>query len=170
MSDLQLTGTKEQLFNVDIRQQLDGWIAKYPVGQSKSAVIPGLHLLQEAHGGWLTDPIMDALADYLAMPKISVYEVATFYSMYELQPVGKHKISVCTNISCMLNGSEDVVKHLENRLGVGLGETTKDNKFTLKEVECLGACCGAPMMQLDRDYHEQLTTEKIDQILDGISS
>lgn len=168
MSDMQLTGTKEQLFNAGIRQQLDAWVAKYPAGQSRSAVIPSLHLLQAANGGWLSEPIMDALAVYLDMPAISVYEVATFYTMFDLHEVGQHKINVCTNISCMLNGSEEVVDHLKKRLGAGLGETTLDGKFTLKEVECLGACCGAPMMQVDRDYHEHLTTEKIDQILDGI--
>lgn len=168
MSKLQLTGSKEQLFNAELRQQIDQWVAKYPSGQSQSAVIPALHILQDAHEGWLSDPLMDALAEYLAMPTISVYEVATFYTMFELKPVGRHKISICTNISCMLNGSEQVVDHITNCLGAGLGETTSDGKFTIKEVECLGACCGAPMMQIDRDYHEYLTTEKIDQILDGI--
>jgi NADH-quinone oxidoreductase subunit E len=169
MSDLQLTGGKEQLFNTDIRQQIDQWIAKYPSGQSQSAVIPALHILQDAHKGWLPEPLMDALATYLLMPTISVYEVATFYTMFELKPVGRHKISICTNISCLLNGSEQVVEHITSCLGAGLGETTSDGKFTIKEVECLGACCGAPMMQIDRDYHENLTVEKIDQILDGIS-
>jgi len=168
MSDLQLTGAKEQLFNADIRQQLDEWVAKYPAGQAQSAVIPSLHILQATNNGWISEPIMDALAVYLDMPAISVYEVATFYTMFDLQEVGQHKINVCTNISCMLNGSEEVVNHLKKRLGTGLGETTSDGKFTLKEVECLGACCGAPMMQVDRDYHEHLTVEKIDQILDGI--
>lgn len=168
MSDLQLTGAKEQLFNADIRQQVDDWVAKYPAGQSQSAVIPSLHILQAANNGWVSKPIMDALAVYLTMPSISVYEVGTFYTMFDLQEVGQHKINVCTNISCMLNGSEEVVDHLKKRLGAGLGETTSDGKFTLKEVECLGACCGAPMMQIDRDYHEHLTVEKIDQILDGI--
>lgn len=168
MSDLQLTGTKEQLFNADIRQQVDDWVAKYPAGQSQSAVIPSLHILQAANKGWVSKPIMDALAVYLTMPSISVYEIGTFYTMFDLQEVGQHKINVCTNISCMLNGSEEVVDHLKKRLGVSFGETTADGKFTLKEVECLGACCGAPMMQIDRDYHEHLTVEKIDQILDGI--
>jgi NADH-quinone oxidoreductase subunit E len=168
MSDMQLTGAKAQLFNADIRQQLDEWIAKYPTGRSQAAVIPSLHILQAANNGWLSEPVMDALADYLDMPAISVYEVATFYTMFDLKEVGQHKINVCTNISCMLNGSEEVVDHLKKRLGAGLGETTSDGKFTLKEVECLGACCGAPMMQVDRDYHEHLTVEKIDQILDGI--
>lgn len=165
---MQLTGAKQQLFTAELREQIDAWVAKYPLGQSQSAVIPSLHILQDANGGWLTKPIMDALAEYLAMSAISVYEVATFYTMYEHKPVGKHKVNICTNISCMLNGSDEVVAHFKKRLGVGLGETTADGKFTLKEVECLGACCGAPMMQLDRDYHEHLTADKIDQILDGI--
>ena len=170
MSELQLTGDKAELFNDELRQQLDDWIAKYPSGQSRSAVIPALHLLQDANDGWLSEEIMNALAQYLSLPAISIYEVATFYSMYDLKPVGRHKINVCTNISCMLNGSEEIVAHLETRLGAKLGETTQDGKFTLKEVECLGACCGAPMMQLDRDYHENLTTDKIDKILGGIKS
>ncbi len=163
-----LTGAKEQLFSAELRQQIDSWIANYPVGESQSAVIPALHLLQDANEGWISKEIMNALATYLDMPAISVYEVATFYSMYDLQPVGQHKINVCTNISCMLNGSEEIVEHLEKRLSVKLGETTADNKFTLREVECLGACCGAPMLQLDRDYHENLTIDKLDKILDGV--
>lgn len=165
---MNLTGTKTELFTETLRQQIDAWVAKYPTGQSQSAVIPALHILQDANEGWISKEIMNALAEYLAMPAITVYEVGTFYSMYELSPVGKHKISVCTNISCMLNGSKEVVSHLEQRLNVKLGETTADNKFTLKEVECLGACCGAPMLQLDRYYHENLTTEKLDKILDEI--
>ncbi|NOQ94901.1 MAG: NADH-quinone oxidoreductase subunit NuoE [Methylophaga sp.] len=165
-----LTGQKEQLFTADIRQKLDEWVAKYPSGQSQSAVIPSLHILQAENEGWLSEDVMDALAVYLAMPKISVYEVATFYTMFDLKPVGKHKVNVCTNISCQLNGSEEVVKHLEKCLDVKLGETTADGNVTLREVECLGACCGAPMMQVNRDYHEHLTTEKIDTILAGIKS
>ena len=168
MSDMQLTGAKEQLFTVDIRQQIDAWVAKYPAGQSQSAVIPALHILQAENNGSISEPVMDALADYLSMAKISVYEIATFYTMFDLNPVGKHKINVCTNISCMLNGSEDVVAHLEQRLSIKLGQTTADNQFTLREVECLGACVGAPMMQVDRDYHEHLTHDKIDKILDAI--
>ena len=169
MSELQLTSPKESLFNADLRQQIDTWVAKYPVGQSQSAVIPALHLLQDANDGWLSKPLMDALAVYLDMPFISVYEVATFYTMYELEPTGKNKISVCTNISCMLCGSEEIVDHLKMRLGIGFGETTADGQVTLKEVECLGACCGAPMLQLNRDYHEKLTIEKVDSLLDGLS-
>lgn len=169
MSDLQLTGTRDSLFNADIREQLDKWIAKYPTGKQQSAVIPGLHILQDANAGWLSKELMQALAVYLDMPEISVFEVATFYGMYELAPVGKHKINVCTNISCMLRGSEEIVDHLQTRLGIGFGETTEDGLVTLKEVECLGACCGAPMLQLNRDYHENLTTEKVDALLDGLS-
>jgi NADH-quinone oxidoreductase subunit E len=169
MSELQLTSPKESLFNADLRQQIDVWVAKYPAGQAQSAVIPALLILQDASDGWLSKPLMDALAVYLDMPFISVYEVATFYTMYELEPVGKNKISVCTNISCMLCGSEEIVEHLKQRLDIGFDETTADGKVTLKEVECLGACCGAPMLQLNRDYHEKLTIEKVDSLLDGLS-
>lgn len=168
MSDIQLTGDKQQLFNGELRQQIDDWLAKYPQGQNQSALIPSLHILQDANGGWLSEELMKALADYLELPAISVFEVATFYSMFELKPVGKNKINVCTNISCQLNGSENIVAHFKKRLGIGLGETTQDGKITLKEVECLGACCGAPMMQVNTDYHEHLSTDKVDEILDGI--
>jgi len=167
---MMLFGKKEQLFTAELRQQLDDWVAKYPAGQSQSAVIPSLHILQAAHDGWLSEEVMDALADYLDMPKINVYEVATFYTMFDLKPVGKHKLNVCTNISCMLNGSEKIVEHLEEKLAIKLGETTADGNVTLREVECLGACCGAPMMQVDRDYHEHLTTDKLDAILASITA
>lgn len=167
---MNLTGEKEQLFNAELRQQFDAWVAKYPKGRGQSAIIPCLHILQDASDNWLTKPAMDAMAEYLAIPAITVYEVATFYSMFNLKPVGKHKINVCTNISCLLNGSDEVVAHLESTLNVKLGETTEDGLYTLREVECLGACCGAPMMQLDRDYHEHLTSDKIDTILAGIKS
>ena len=111
---------------------------------------------------------MDQVADYLDMPPIAVYEVATFYSMYEHKPVGRHKICVCTNVSCMINGSDDIFEHLSNKLGIGFGEVTADGRFTLKEVECLGACGGAPMMQIGHTYYENLTPELVDQILDGL--
>lgn len=168
MTDMQLTGPAEQLFNEQLRHRLDSWIVKYPVNQSRSALIPCMHLIQDANGGWLSEDLLKALAVYLDLPFISVMEVATFYTMFELSPVGKHKISVCTNISCQLNGSEAIVEHLQQRLGVKLGETTEDGKFTLREVECLGACCGAPMLLLDRQYHEFLTPEKVDELLEGI--
>ncbi len=147
------------------RTEIDAWIAKYPPDQKQSAVMGALRIVQEANGGYLTTELMDAVAEYLEMAPMAVYEVATFYSMYELKPVGKHKICVCTNVSCMLCGSDDIVAHLKQKLNIGFGETTADNKFTLKEVECLGACGGAPMMQIGKTYYENLTSEKIDEIL-----
>ena len=147
------------------RAEIDKWVAKYPVEQKQSAVMPALRIVQEANGGWLTRELMDAVAEYLEMPPIAVYEVASFYSMYEHKPVGRHKICVCTNISCLLCGSEQVVAHLEQKLGIKMGQTTTDGKFTLKEVECLGACVGAPMFQIGTEYYEHLTPEKIDSIL-----
>jgi len=150
------------------REEIDKWVAKYPVDQKQSAVMAALRIVQDQNGGWLNTSLMDAVAEYLEMPPIAVYEVATFYSMYELSPVGRHKICICTNISCMLCGSDKVVEHFEKRLGIKLGETTADGKFTLKEVECLGACVGAPMMQIGHEYFENLTPESIDQILAGL--
>lgn len=164
MSQLQSLLTEES------RAEIDRWILKYPKDQKRSAVIAALHIAQAQNQGWLSEELMDAVAEYLELPRIAVYEVATFYSMYELKPVGKHKICVCTNISCMLRGSEKIVAHLQNRLGIGFGETTTDGKFTLKEAECMAACAGAPMMQVDKTYHENLTPEKIDQILQQLES
>lgn len=156
------------LLSAESLAEIDMWISKYPAEQKQSACMAALRIVQDANDGHLTDPLMEAVADYLEMPRISVYEVATFYSMYELTPVGKHKICICTNISCMLCGSDDVVAHFEKRLGISLGETTKDGRITLKEVECLGACVGAPMLQIDKNYYENLTPETIDAILDGL--
>jgi NADH-quinone oxidoreductase subunit E len=150
-----------------IRAEIDRWTAKYPPERRASAVMAALRIVQEHHQ-WLTPERMDAVAAYLDMPPIAVYEVATFYSMYDLKPTGKHKICVCTNISCMLNGADHIVAHLEKSLGIKLGETTADGAITLKEVECLGACCGAPMMQVDKTFHEFLTPAKVDEILKGI--
>jgi NADH-quinone oxidoreductase subunit E len=148
--------------------EIDGELAKYPADQRQSAVMAALRIAQDANGGWLPRELMDAVADYIGMPAIAVYEVATFYSMYELKPVGRHKICVCTNISCLLRGSDEVVDHLHKRLGIGLGETTDDGRITLKEVECLGACANAPMVQVGHEYVEDLTPEKIDQLLEGM--
>ncbi len=155
------------MLSKDSLAQIDREIAKYPPDRKQSAVMAALRIAQEEHG-WLSEPLMDYVAGLLALRPIQVYEVATFYSMYDLKPVGKHKICVCTNISCMLRGSEQVVKHLENKLGIRLGETTPDGRFTLKEVECLAACGGAPMFQIGKKYYENLTPEKIDQILGGL--
>ncbi|GMR19554.1 MAG: NADH-quinone oxidoreductase subunit NuoE [Gammaproteobacteria bacterium] len=150
------------------RKEIDTWIAKYPDDSKRSAVMAALRIVQDQNGGWLTTELMDAVAEYLEMPPIAVYEVGTFYSMYEHKPVGKYKICVCTNISCMLSGSDEVVGHLKNKLGIGFGDVTADGKFSLKEVECLGACVGAPMLQIGEQYYEHLTPEKIDRILDGL--
>jgi len=152
-----------------VREEIDHWIAKFPEGRQKSAVIAALHAAQHENDGYLTSEIMNAVADYLDLPPIQVYEVATFYSMFETKPVGRHSISVCTNISCMLRGSEKIVEHLEQKLGIKTGQSTSDGKFYLKrEEECLAACCGAPMMMVDHVYHENLTTEKVDEVLDEI--
>lgn len=156
---------KDALFTPEVRAEIDQWVAKYPAEWAQSAVMAALRIVQDWNGGYLTTELMDQVAAYLDMPPISVYEVATFYSMYELKPVGRHKLCVCTNVSCMINGSDKVVAHLEGKLGIGLGQTTADGRFTLKEVECLGACGGAPMMQIGRTYHENLTPDGIDKIL-----
>lgn len=145
------------------------WIAKYPVDERQSAVMSTLRIVQEEHG-YLTTELMDAVAEYLDMAPIAVYEVASFYTMYEHKPTGRHLINVCTNISCQLRDSARVVNHLEKKLGIRLGETTDDGRFTLRSVECLGACVNAPMMQVDKEYHENLTTpESIDAALEQYS-
>ncbi|MES9926379.1 MAG: NAD(P)H-dependent oxidoreductase subunit E [Candidatus Thiodiazotropha endolucinida] len=159
---------KKELFTPEIRAEIDRWIAKYPAEWKQSGVMGALMVVQDSNGGWLTTELMDQVATYLDMPPIAVYEVATFYSMYELKPVGKHKICVCTNVSCMTNKSDLIVEHLEKKLGIGFGEVTEDGRFSLKEVECLGACGGAPMMQIGRQYYENLTPEIVDAILEGL--
>jgi len=148
-------------------KEIEREVAKYPAEHKSSAVMAALRIAQAEHG-WLSVPLMDFVAELLGMRPIQVYEVATFYSMYDLKPSGKHKISVCTNVSCMLCGSDQIVKHLQQRLGIKLGETTADGKFTLKEVECLGACVGAPMFQIGDTYYEHLTPQKVDEILASI--
>ena len=159
---------KTALFTPEIREEIDGEISKYPDDWTQSACMAALRIVQDANGGWLTQQLMDDVAVYLDMPNIAVYEVATFYSMYELKPVGRHKVCVCTNVSCMINGSDRIVEHLEKKLEVKLGGTTGDGRYSLKEVECLGACGGAPMMQIGRQYYENLTPEIVDSILDGL--
>ncbi|MGD8907707.1 MAG: NADH-quinone oxidoreductase subunit NuoE [Chromatiales bacterium] len=157
-----------QLFNPEVRAEIDRWIAKYPPEWKQSAVMAALRIVQDDNGGWLTSELMNDVAAYLDMPPIAVYEVATFYSMYELKPVGKHKICVCTNVSCMINKADVIVDHLKRKLGIGFGEVTEDGRYSLKEVECLGACGGAPMMQIGKQYYENLTPEIVDAILEGL--
>ena len=158
----------EAMLSDESLREIENELAKYPEDRRQSALMAALRIAQDEHK-WLSSELIEYVADVIRVPAIRAYEVASFYSMYELKPVGKHKISVCTNISCMLRGSDDVVDHLHKRLGVGLGETTADGKITLKEVECLAACAGAPMMQVNRDYHENLTPETIDAILETLS-
>jgi len=161
---------KSDALSAAIKTEIDQWLKKYPEEQRQSALLAALRSVQhhdEQH--YLSREMMDAVADYIGVSEIAVYEVASFYSMFNLQPVGKHEISVCTNVSCMLRGSAEIVDHLEKKLGIKLGESTEDGKFFLKkEEECLAACCGAPMMQLDHVYHENLTVEKVDEILGGL--
>lgn len=144
--------------------EVETWLAKYPADRRRSAVMGALRIVQD-HCNHLNEVRMDAVADYLGIPRIAVYEVATFYSMYFLAPVGKHVINVCTNVSCMLRGSDEIVSHLQKKLGIGFKQTTKDGKFTLREVECLAACGGAPCCQIDLDYHENLTPAKLDKLI-----
>ena len=151
------------------RSEIDEWLKKYPEDRKRSAVLAALREAQHQNNGYLTTELMDAVAAYLDLPNIAVYEVASFYSMFETEPVGRHSISVCTNISCMLMGSDKVVEHIENKLGIKTGESTPDGKFFIKqEEECLAACCGGPMMMIDHKYYEKLTPEKIDEILDEL--
>jgi NADH-quinone oxidoreductase subunit E len=159
---------KSALFSPQVRAEIDRWIAKYPPEWKQSAVMAALRIVQDDNGGWLTTELMNAVAAYLDMPTIAVYEVATFYSMYELKPVGKHEICICTNVSCMINKADVIVDHLKDKLGIGFGEVTEDGRFSLKEVECLGACGGAPMMQIGKQYYENLTPEIVDAILEGL--
>jgi NADH-quinone oxidoreductase subunit E len=161
--------SSRELISSHARHEIDAWLAKYPADQKQSAVLAALREVQHENNGWLSRELMDAVADYLGMAKIAVYEVATFYSMLETKPVGRHSVSVCTNISCMLRGADDIVAHIERRLGVKTGESTPDGRIHLKrEEECLAACCGGPMMMVDHVYHEQLTPEKVNAILDGL--
>ncbi|MDX1837791.1 NADH-quinone oxidoreductase subunit NuoE [Legionella taurinensis] len=154
-----------QLISAERISEINSWIAKYPADQKQSAVMSALRIVQEEHG-YLSPELMDAVADYLEMPAIAVYEVATFYTMYEHKPIGRHLVNVCTNISCKLMGSSEVVNYLQSKLGIQLGETTADGRFTLRSVECLGACVNAPMMQVNKEYHENLNPEKIDHVLE----
>ncbi len=144
---------------------IDTWLAQYPADQKRSALIPALHIAQKANGGWLSEAAMKAVAVYLDLPQIQVFEVATFYSMFELAPVGKHTLCVCTNVSCLLSGSDEIVSHLKKRLRIDFNETTENQQFTLKEVECLGACVEAPVLRVDEAFHTHLTPEKIDALL-----
>ncbi|THU41253.1 NADH-quinone oxidoreductase subunit NuoE [Niastella caeni] len=153
-------------FSAEKLNKVNEIIARYPAGKQKSALIPVLHIAQEEFGGWLSAETMDYVASILKIEPIEVYEVATFYSMYNLKPVGKYVFEVCQTGPCMINGSDDIIDYIKNKLGIKVGETTADGLFTLKTVECLGACGYAPMMQLGKHYREHLTKEKIDAIIE----
>jgi NADH-quinone oxidoreductase subunit E len=147
-------------------KEVEQIVARYPAGKQKSAILPVLHLAQQEFGGWLDVPVMDYVALLLQLEPIEVYEVATFYSMYNLKPVGRYMFEVCQTGPCMLNGSDDIIQYIYEKLGISPGETTNDGMFTLKTVECLGACGYAPMMQMGKTYREHLTKERIDTIVD----
>src|ERR1700739_1677266 len=153
-------------FNDTKLAEVNSIIARYPQGRQKSALLPGLHLAQEEFGNWLDVPVMDYVASLLSIEPIEVYEVATFYSMYNLKPVGKYLFEVCQTGPCMLNGSDTIIEYIKQKLNIKVGETTADGMFTLKTVECLGACGYAPMMQMGKFYREHLTKEKVDSIID----
>ncbi|WP_154224431.1 NADH-quinone oxidoreductase subunit NuoE [Marinicella rhabdoformis] len=159
------------LLTDETRSHMDYWLAKYPNDQRRSAVIGSLHAAQDQNKGWLSKEIMQAVAQYLEIPASWVFEAASFYSMFFTEPAGEHKVAICTNISCMLRGANEVVNYAEQKLGIKLGETTADGKITLvKEEECVAGCVGAPLMIVNGHYHENLTNEKIDQILGGLEA
>jgi NADH-quinone oxidoreductase subunit E len=163
-----VTNNKSEILPEDLRIAIEKWAKKYPAERRQSAVLPALTLAQDYNGGYLSQDLIDAVADFLRMSRVTAYEVATFYSLYELKPIGRHKIGVCTNISCLLSGCDKIVKHLQHRLQVKWGETTPDKKFILREVECLGACANAPVVHIGQRYYEDLTPEKLDKILDHL--
>ena len=169
MSEPAANGSKLHLLNEHTRVEIDHWIAKFPAGRQRSAVLSALRFAQEQNENYLTTDIMDAVAEYLQLPPIQVYEVASFYSMFETHRCGRHHVSICTNISCWLNGGEQLLAHAERKLGIKVGESTPDMRIFLKrEEECLAACTGAPMLMVDHEFHEYLTPEKLDSILDGL--
>ncbi|HET6628906.1 MAG TPA: NADH-quinone oxidoreductase subunit NuoE [Woeseiaceae bacterium] len=152
-----------------VRDEIERWKARFPDEGRRSAIIGALHAVQHENGGFLTPALMDRVADYLELPTVQIYEAANFYSMFQVVPVGRNNVAICTNISCMLRGADAIVEHVEERLGVRLGESTPDGRiFLKKEEECLAACCGAPMMMVNHRYHENLTPEKVDEILDAL--
>jgi NADH-quinone oxidoreductase subunit E len=166
MSESAVDGNR---LSAHVVEEIERWKARFPEDRQRSAVIGALHAVQHENQGYLTTELMDAVAGYLELPPIQVYEVATFYSMFQTKPVGRHNVAICTNVSCMLRGADEIVEHVENKLGVKLGESTEDGRIYLKrEEECLAACCGAPMMMVDHEYHEDLTLDQVDELLDGL--
>jgi NADH-quinone oxidoreductase subunit E len=161
--------SKLSLLSEHTRSEIDHWVAKFPPGRQRSASIAALRAAQEQNSGYLTADLMDAVAEYLKLPPIQVYEVARFYSMFETHPCGRHHVSICTNISCMLRGGEELLAYAQEKLGIRANQSTPDGRIFLKrEEECLAACTGAPMMMVDHVFHEHLTAEKLAAILDAL--
>jgi NADH-quinone oxidoreductase subunit E len=157
------------VLSAHVKDEIEHWKTRFPADRQRSAVIGALHAVQHENEGYLTAEQMNAVAEYLNLPTIQVYEVATFYSMFQTKPVGRHNVAICTNVSCMLRGADDIVDHVQKKLAIKLGESTEDGRIYLKrEEECLAACCGAPMMMVDHKYHENLTTAQVDEILDDL--
>ena len=157
------------VLSAETRAHIDHWLAKFPPDRRRSAVLQGLHAAQEQNGGWLTDELTTAVARYLGLPEIWAYEIASFYSMFETEKVGRNNVAFCTNISCWLNGADALVEHAEKKLGCKLGQSSADGRVYLKrEEECVAACCGAPVVVINGHYHEKLTPEKVDELLDGL--
>ena len=153
----------------EAKKEIDFWVSKYPEGRESSAVMQALTIVQKENGVSLNSELINDVAEYLEMPAISVQEVATFYENYNHKPVGKHVLRFCHNISCMLNGSDELISYLEDKLGVKTGEVSKDGLVSVKKVECLGACVGGPMCQIGDQYHEHLTKDKLDNILENLT-
>ena len=152
-----------------IKEEIESWKARFPKDRQRSAVISALHAVQHENRGFVTAEQMNAIAEYLELPSIQVYEVATFYSMFQTKEVGRNEVAICTNVACMLRGADELVEHVENKLGLKLGESSTDGKVFLKrEEECIAACCGAPAMMVNHKYYENLTVEMVDEILDGL--
>ena len=161
--------TPESVLSAHSIEEIEEWMSRFPDDQKQSAVLGALSVAQHQNQGWLSTELMDAVAAKLEMPPIAVYEVASFYSMFETKPVGRHCVAVCTNISCMLMGSDTIVEHVEKKYGMKLGDSTEDGRIYLKvEEECLAACSGGPMMQVNHVYHTNLTPQKVDEILDAL--
>ncbi len=174
---MKATGNFENARNVDpmvvlsdaTRAHIDHWLTKFPADRKRSAVLQGLFAAQEQNQGFLTDELIAGVAKYLGLPPVWAYEVATFYTMFETREVGRHNVAFCTNISCWLNGAQELVEHAEKKLGCRVGESTADGRVYLKqEEECVAACCGAPVVVINGHYHEKLTPEKVDELLDGL--
>jgi len=152
-----------------VKDEIEHWKARFPADRQRSAVISALHAVQHENHGFVTAEQMNAVAEYLDLPSIQVYEVATFYSMFQTREVGRNEVAICTNVACMLRGADEIVDHVEGKLGIKSGESTADGKVFLKqEEECIAACCGAPALMVNHKYYENLTTEMVDEILDGL--